>query len=133
MKEKFTTVDNQLQSAWHFEEAGISRSPERVLLARVVVAKAVDRDRLLTVLRSVPVRQGVEGWNCVAWVREALELLREDGSVLGTAKLEWAVVRDAVMGYVGRKKGAHRFAGEGGFDMSRVATWDSIEERELVR
>lgn len=107
-------------------------SPEKMLLARVAVAKVVDRNRLLTILRSTPVRQGLEGWNCVAWVREALELLREDGRVLGTAKLEWTVVRDAVMECVGRKRGEHRFDGEGEFDLSRVATWDVIEEREIV-
>lgn len=80
-------------------------SPERMLLARVVVANVVDRNGLLTILRSTPVRQGLEGWNCVAWVREALELLREDGRVLGTARVEWTVVRNAVMEYIGRKRG----------------------------
>lgn len=69
-------MDRQLQASWQFEEVDIWMLPVDMLLARIVVAKVLDRDRVASVLGSTPIRMGVEGWNCVAWVKEALALLR---------------------------------------------------------
>lgn len=115
-----------------------------MVLARVCVAKVLSRDKCLQMLRTVPLRAGeVPGWNCVGWVREALTTLVGARDVLGRHALggggggddDWGPVRDACMGYVERKKAAHRYDGqaeEGTYDMSRIPTWDMLQGRETV-
>jgi hypothetical protein len=39
------------------------------------------------------------GWNCVGWVKDALELLKADPRALVTSVIEWEIVRDAAMAY----------------------------------
>ncbi|ESZ93189.1 hypothetical protein SBOR_6421 [Sclerotinia borealis F-4128] len=63
-------------------------------------------------LRNIPIKQGVPYWNCVAWVKGALELLQDDGKSLGTAVTDWTKVRDAAMSYYQSKKDEHGFDGE---------------------
>ena len=103
-----------------------------MLLVRLMIGKVERRDRLVSILRSVPIRQDEEGWNCVGWVKEALESLRADESAMGKSTLEWQAVRDGVMDYVEKKKAEHRFDGLGSFDMSKVATYDMLEGRETI-
>lgn len=42
---------------------------------RIMLAKIEQADRLRQVLRQIPIRQGEEGWNCVLWVKDALDNL----------------------------------------------------------
>jgi hypothetical protein len=51
---------------------------------------------------------GQPGWNCVFWVKEALEMLKADPKALGTSVVEWEKVRSEAMGYCQRKKDQHR-------------------------
>lgn len=133
VKEKLSRVDGELKATWQFEEAKISMSPERMLLVRIAVAKVTDRSCVESILRSTSIRGGEQGWNCVAWVREALDLLQRDREALGTARTDWTVVRCAALEYVGRKKREHRFDDKGDFEESKVATWDLIEDKEIMR
>ncbi|GAB0138333.1 hypothetical protein EsDP_00006569 [Epichloe bromicola] len=103
-----------------------------MLLARVVVAKVSDLQRLERILRQVPLRSGKEGWNCVAWVREAIHLASLDPYALGSRVDDWDVIRDKAMWYVDHKKSSHRFDGLGQFDISRPATWDMLKDEELI-
>lgn len=119
-------------SEWYFEERDWSLAPTNMLLVRILVAKVVDNSQLTSILRSTPVRQGEQGWNCVWWIKEALEKLERDGKTLGTSVTEWGKVRDGVMTYCQRKKDQHRFDGKGNFDMSKVPTYDLIEQKETV-
>ena len=57
-------------------------------------------ERLVRIVRSIPVRQSVAGWNCVSWVQEGLQALKDDGKALGTAIVDWETVRDAALTYV---------------------------------
>lgn len=102
------------------------------ILVRVVIAKVTDRDRLISILRSVPVVQNDPEWNCVIWVKGALEALQKDGKATGTAKLDWQKVRDFVMDYVQRKKDGHRFDVKGNFQMRWPATYDLLEDEEVI-
>jgi hypothetical protein len=43
---------------------------------------------LQSVLRRVPIIEETPGWNCVAWVEEALQQLERDGKALGTSVLK---------------------------------------------
>ncbi|OJZ90772.1 hypothetical protein ASPFODRAFT_41214 [Aspergillus luchuensis CBS 106.47] len=131
---------------WTFEER--STALDTMVLARVLIGKVVDRERLVEILRGVPVggeeeEEGEEGWNCVSWVRGAVEAIKRDeddgNEVLGKGSvLEWRVVRDAAMGFAGRKMGEGWFrsstSSSGGVEMGdggRVAVWDLVEGKEV--
>jgi len=121
------------RSEWRFEERDIFMALTNMLLVRILIAKVTNMDRLINIVRSIPVQQGVAGWNCVSWVCEALVALEADGKALGTSVVEWTKVRDAAMNFCQRKKDEHRFDGESNFDTSKAPTFDLIENRETVR
>ncbi|KAL8923767.1 MAG: hypothetical protein Q9208_004415 [Pyrenodesmia sp. 3 TL-2023] len=123
---------NPLDGKWTYEERDIFTARSIMLLVRIVVGKVTSNDRLQAALRSVPIVQGDESWNCVAWVRQALEAVKADGKAVGTSQLEWETVRRAALDYVQGKKDAHRFDGLGDFDMSKTATYDLLEGKEIV-
>lgn len=118
-------------SEWHFEERESPLAPTSMLLVRVMVGKVADGNQLVESLRSTPIRQAQPGWNCVSWVKEALEKLKADTKALGTSVIEWERVRSEAMGYCQRKKDQHRFDGQGNFDMSKVPTFDLMERKEI--
>ncbi|KAM0112865.1 hypothetical protein ACP6JB_001364 [Aspergillus fumigatus] len=91
-----------------------------------------DGNRLVEILRNTPIRQGQPGWNCVFWVKEALETLKVNPKALGTSIVEWEKVRSAAMDYCQRKKDQHRFDGQGNFNMRKVPTYDLIERKEII-
>ncbi|KAF7855966.1 hypothetical protein EAF04_009922 [Stromatinia cepivora] len=119
-------------SQWQYEEVPIPLMATQMLLVRVMIAKIENDDRLLQILRKIPVRGGDHGWNCVAWVKEALEELQSDSRTLGTGVTEWKTVRDAAMTYCQKKKDQHRFDGVVTFDTHNAATFDLIDEREVI-
>jgi len=117
---------------WVFEEKKTSLLATSALLVRVLIAKVESKDRLESILRNVPTRQDVAGWNCVGWVKEALQSLEADGKALGTGVTEWTRVKTTAMEYCDRKKKEHRFQSQGDYDMSKVPTYDLIEMRETT-
>lgn len=119
-------------SKWTFEERECSLAPTSMLLVRITVGKVADGNRLVEILRNTPIRQGQPGWNCVFWVREALEMLKVDLKALGTSVVEWEKVRSGAMDYCQRKKDQHRFDGQGNFDMRKVPTYDLMERKESI-
>ena len=46
------------------------------------------QNRLERIMHTIPIRQNKRGWNCVAWVQEALERLTADGKALCTLSCE---------------------------------------------
>lgn len=120
-------------SVWEYEERESSMMPTAMLLVRVMFGKVKDRNRLESLLRSIPIRSDVAGWNCVAWVEEAVGATLQDKKVLGVPKhINWESIRGTAMWYVEQKKSDHRFDGQGEFDMSKAATWDMIDGVERV-
>lgn len=119
-------------SEWYFEERECPLSPTNMLLVRVMVAKVGDDSELATVLRGIPVRQGAKDWNCVSWVKEALEKLEGNSKALGTRVTGWDKVRNGVMLYIQQKMDQHRFDGQASFDMTKIATFDMIEGKETI-
>lgn len=118
-------------SEFYFEERDCELVPTSMLLVRITVAKITDKDRLVEILRNTPI-QNQPGWNCVSWVKEALESLKSDTRALGTNAIEWNKIRDEAMAYCQRKKDQHRFDGQGKFDMSTVPTYNLMEMREVT-
>ncbi|KFY40704.1 hypothetical protein V494_03366 [Pseudogymnoascus sp. VKM F-4513 (FW-928)] len=123
-------ADGQMQ--WIFEELPVSLQATNMLLVRVRIGKVEKLDRLVDIIRTVPIRQGEQGWNCVSWVKESLESIRGDGKALGTSVTEWRKVRDEAMAYCQKKRDEHRFDGEGDYDMTKAATYDLLEKRETI-
>ncbi|KAL2811547.1 hypothetical protein BDW59DRAFT_177083 [Aspergillus cavernicola] len=119
-------------SEWFFEERECPLAPTSMLLVRITIGKVADTSRSVDILRNTPIRQGQPGWNCVSWVKEALEGLNADTKSLGTNVTEWSRVRNAAMDYCQRKKDQHRFDGQGNFDMRRVPTYDLMEQKEII-
>lgn len=105
-----------------------------MLLVRVMIGKVKDKSRLESISRGIPVRPEVEGWNCVAWVQESVETALQEERALGTSKkkLDWKSIRGLAMWYVEKKNPAHRFDGQGQYDLSKAATWDMLEGVEKV-
>ena len=128
-KERMTAAG---RSEWVFEEKEVTLLATSMLLVRIMIGKVEKKDRLESTLHKVPIRQGQMGWNCVGWVKEALEALNADGKALGTSVTEWQAVRDGAMWYIQRKKAEHRFDGKGNFNMKYVATYDLLDGKETV-
>lgn len=117
---------------WIFEEKEIPLGATQMLLVRICVGKVEKNSRLKEILRNVPIRDSVAGWNCVYWVVEALKRLQEDGKAMGTSELDWTKLKNTAMAYIERKKQEHRFDGRGSFDMSKPATYDLLEGAETI-
>lgn len=117
---------------WAFEEKETSMMATNAQLVRVVIGKVTNSERLIEILRNVPVIQNDSTWNCVAWVRDALQALRTDGKAIGTRQLDWVTVRDKALAYCEEKKTKHRFDGQGRFDMKYPATYDLLIGKETI-
>lgn len=117
---------------WAFHENECPLKPANMLLVRILIGKVKDRNRLARILNQTPIRQGQAGWNCVSWVKEALERVKTDGKALGTSVIDWEPVRSEAMRYCQDKKDQHRFDGQRDFDMSKAPTYDLIRKREIV-
>ncbi|KAJ5558328.1 hypothetical protein N7535_008541 [Penicillium sp. DV-2018c] len=118
--------------AWEYEEIDSASGASYMVLIRVMVGKVANGRRTIKILRNTPIRQGEPGWNCVGWVKEALETLKTDGKALGRSKLEWSTVRNEAMRYCQRKKDEHRLDGKGDFDMKKTPAYDLLEGREVI-
>ena len=132
---RYHAVERMIESgelAWLYEERSTSLAPTTMQLVRVMIGKVENSERLLKVLRGTPIRHGEPDWNCVSWVKEALEGLKADGKAVGTGVLEWDRVRDGAMTYCQQKKDEHRFDGKGVFDSRKAATYDLIEGIETI-
>ncbi|KAK8044659.1 hypothetical protein PG993_004683 [Apiospora rasikravindrae] len=81
--------DGVAGSMWQYEEAEVPMAPVSGLLVRVMIAKVNDKDRLQEVFRGIPTRPSIPGWNCVGWVKEAVEALASDPRALGTCAKDW--------------------------------------------
>lgn len=126
-------IDPIPRSAWQYEDLEVSLAQTSMLLVRVVVAKVKSRSRIQSIFEGTPLRPEVDGWNCVEWVKEALEAALKDGAALGTSANGWKSVRDKAMWYIEKKKAAHRFDGEVQSGPAKPPpTWDMLEGKELI-
>ncbi|KND86259.1 hypothetical protein TOPH_09113 [Tolypocladium ophioglossoides CBS 100239] len=119
------------QPVWQYEDREILMAPTARLLVRILVGKVKSKSRLESVFKNTPVRPETHGWNCVEWVKEALESAGQDDRALGTAVTDWQSVRDTAMWYVDCKHEAGRFGEH--YDPNRAPTWDIIDGKELMR
>lgn len=73
------------------------------LLARILIAKIEDEQRLTDILRGLQVVQGDPSWRCRTWIAGALAKIAKDGKCVGTAELDWEKIEPFTRQYVGKK------------------------------
>lgn len=95
-----------------------------MLLIRITIAKILDMDRTLDILRHIPLRPEIYGWDCRSWVQEAIETLDSDGDALGIRVMDWDKVSQKAVSYCDEKKAANRFCGEDNLYSKYPPTFD---------
>ncbi|KAI5455762.1 hypothetical protein BGZ63DRAFT_368375 [Mariannaea sp. PMI_226] len=118
-------------NGWIYEEVALENvRSTNTLLARVLIAKIEDNERLVQILRSVPVVQNDPNWRCRSWVADALASIESDGAVVGKAVLDWETIEYIAREYVASKIALGRYNSG---DMRRPKpTWDMLEEKETT-
>lgn len=129
-------INGRTRAKWVFEERDIGMNPTAMILVRIMIGKVMSIERVMAGLRDVPIRDNQSGWNCVWWVKEALDMLRQEGKALSrTSVTDWAKVRGTSMRYAKKKEREHRFDGgapPGLFDVDRVATYSLLQMDEII-
>ncbi|TQS38215.1 hypothetical protein Golomagni_01285 [Golovinomyces magnicellulatus] len=120
------------QVEWYYDEFHILLKATNMLLVRILIAKIADTGRLLNIIRNIPTRQEDRYWNCIGWVKEALEALWVDKKALGTAVTGWDKVRDAAMNYCQKKSDQLSFYTQEDCDNKMPATYSLLEEKETI-
>ena len=115
---------------WEFEKSSVSLRPTSMLLVRVLIGKVGDSARLDEILRQAPVKDGTKDWNCVVWLKDALELIGKDQKALGRSIIAWDTIRETAMDYCNQKKADGRFS-PAKFDPEKVPTYDLLERKEI--
>lgn len=126
---------NRGRADWIFEARNVDELGPALLLAKVVVAKVTDVDRLNSVLSAVPVVQEDPSFNCSVWVHRALRAVQADAKAVGMSRLDWPTVRDAANSYVQGEKREHRYDGKGSLEprgLRQSPTFDLLECREIA-
>lgn len=125
-------VKNTLLHGWAFEEMELENVKNAVnLLARIMIAKVEDEERLAEIFRQTPVVQNDPNWRCRTWVADVLARIAADGRAAGTGELKWPDIEAFARNYVAGKAKGGRYCR--GADMSRdKPTWDLIEGKETI-
>ncbi|KAF2846103.1 hypothetical protein T440DRAFT_542719 [Plenodomus tracheiphilus IPT5] len=70
------------------------------LLARILIAKIEDEQRLIALLRGLPVVKNDSNCRCRTWIANVLAEIAKDGKCVGTAELGWAKIEAFARQYV---------------------------------
>ena len=125
-------VKNHPLMGWSYEEKPLPNVQCTInLLARIVIAKIENERRLVEILRGIPVVQGDPNWRCRTWLVNALEAIKEDGTAVGTARLDWNEIEPLARGYVAEKVKAGRYTVAEEQQLPKP-TWSMIEGREMI-
>ena len=132
VKNQLTPSPNGPRSLWKYEELELQNvQSTSTLLARVVIGKIVNKERLLQTLRNVPVVQNDSGWRCRSWCADALAALARDGQALGSSVLDWQRIEEVARRYVREKTAQGRFNNVA-LLLRPKPTWDLLENKEVV-
>jgi hypothetical protein len=123
--------ESEIGTEFFYDRRDVPTGATYMSLVRVMIGKVEKKDVLADTIKGVQIRNEDPEWNCVIWVKEALEALLLAGA-LGTNNAAWAKVRETVMWYMEKKKEEHRYDGQGGFDMDKPATFDMLKDKETI-
>lgn len=113
-----------------FEERPTSMGPTSMILVRVLVGKIADLSALAETLKGVPVDNSDPSWNCVEWIRTAVEAIARNSALMGTSNLDWETIRTTAMAYCKQKTDQGRFSTSG---LRKVPTYDLLERKETIK
>lgn len=117
---------------WKYEEVELDNVRNtNSLLARVLIAKVEDLQRLITILRSVPVVQDDPNWRCRTWIATALSVLKRDGRAVGTSQLNCETIEATARQYVAQNAPAGRYQRVEDL-LKPKPTWDMLENKETT-
>ncbi|KAL4965893.1 uncharacterized protein BDV14DRAFT_52332 [Aspergillus stella-maris] len=103
-------VKNTPIKGWEYQEVDLADvRTTTTLLARVLVAKIENEERLISINRSIPIIQNDPNWRCRTWLANALEAIAKDGKAVGTSKLDWRKIEPTARRYVADKTSAGRY------------------------
>jgi hypothetical protein len=117
---------------WTYEEVALENvRTTNNLLARILIAKIEDDQRLIALFRGLPVVQGDPNWRCRHWIANGLAKIAKDGKCVGTAELDWQEIEPFARQYVGDKTASGRYRSSA--DLSKPKpTWNMLENKESV-
>jgi len=126
-------VKNAPVVGWKYEEAELGNVKKtNTLLARILIAKIEDEERLVKIFRSAPVVNNDANWRCRTWVADVLATINKDGKAVGTSELDWKKIEALAREYVGKKTAAKRYESVAELDLPRP-TFDLIQGKEILR
>jgi hypothetical protein len=130
VKNTIQSVEGQLVQPWIYESLMVDRASEPGLLVFVVIGKIIKPDQLEKALENVPIYQADSekglSFDCVEWVRSAVESLRSAGIISKTA--EWSKLKEQAIDFVAEKKN------EGYWNAKRGGSWNvDVPELNLVK
>lgn len=114
---------------WIYESISINPDTDPQILARVLIAKLYDPDDTKARLAAVEILQGSPDYSCRTWISHALSQLNK---VETCNTLDWALITQAALQYVSKKKDEGRYDVGWKGDTSRVPTFDMLSHKELV-
>ncbi|QPH18139.1 hypothetical protein C2857_003121 [Epichloe festucae Fl1] len=125
-------VKNHPLGGWVYEEHELPNVRNtNNLLARIMIAKVEDEERLEKIFRNTSVVQDDPDWRCRTWMADALSRIEKDGKAAGTAQLDWEKIERKARRYVKKKADQGRY-----IDLEAVSqpkpTWDMLEGVETV-
>lgn len=125
--------DGSAESIWEYSGKQTRMAPTNMLLVRIVVGKIKDHARLESIFENIPLRNLEDPtWNCVEWVKEALQTATSDRRAVGTCIKDWSLIRSKAMEYVASKKAVGRFSRPETYDPKKAPTWDMLQNMELA-
>ncbi|KAL4950478.1 hypothetical protein BDW69DRAFT_57028 [Aspergillus filifer] len=125
-------VKNIPVKGWEYQEVDLADvRTTTTLLARVLVAKIEDEERLALIIRSIPIIQNDPNWRCRTWLANALEAIAKDGKAVGTSELDWRKIEPTARRYVAEKTSAGRYESAANLAGPRP-TWDMITNKQIV-
>ncbi|KAL4793603.1 hypothetical protein BDV19DRAFT_391029 [Aspergillus venezuelensis] len=103
-------VKNTPVKGWEYQEVDLADvRTTTTLLARVLVAMIENQERLVSIIRSIPIIQNDPNWRCRTWLANALEAIAKDSKAVGTSELDLRKIEPTARRYVADKTSAGRY------------------------
>jgi len=152
------TYDQSLWSSsskWAFQCETVAMHLSSLPLARLVIGKVKDRERLIQVIANVPIPDATTDCSntdngtsspssCSSsspqpsypdklWIQHAIAALEADKKrCLSTSFTTWDVIEQTASSYVSGKRNQKRYDFFGGWNRSKPPTFDMLDDQELI-
>ncbi|KAI1776665.1 hypothetical protein F4818DRAFT_440065 [Hypoxylon cercidicola] len=117
---------------WQYEEVSLEdiRTAD-ILLARIVIAKVTDYQKLTTILQETPVRDNVD-LGCNSWCKDVVDRIIQNKRAAGISSIKsWEKAEAAGLAFVCHKRLAGRYASDYTW-LLPSPTYDALEKEEIL-